>query len=35
MHYYLGELAWNNGDVATGRARYDAALADDPAYVRR
>lgn len=33
VHYYLGELAWNNGDVATAAKDYDAALADDPAYV--
>lgn len=32
-HYYLGELAWNNGDVNTAAKDYDAALADDPAYV--
>jgi tetratricopeptide (TPR) repeat protein len=31
--YYLGELAWNNGDPATARRSYDAALAADPAYL--
>lgn len=33
VHYYLGELSWNNGDVATAAKDYDAALVDDPAYV--
>lgn len=32
-HYYLGELAWNNGDVAAAAAAYDTALIDDPSYV--
>jgi tetratricopeptide (TPR) repeat protein len=31
--YYLGELAWNDGDSAGARRQYDAALAADPAYV--
>ncbi|MCU1589440.1 MAG: hypothetical protein JWP11_696 [Frankiales bacterium] len=31
--YYLGELAWNNGDAATARRQYDAALAADPVYL--
>lgn len=31
--YYLGELAWNNGDPARARREYDAALAADPAYL--
>jgi tetratricopeptide (TPR) repeat protein len=31
--YYLGELAWNNGDVAGARRWYDAAVAADPAYL--
>ena len=29
-HYYLGELAWNEGDFAAARAAYDAGLAADP-----
>lgn len=33
VHYYLGELAWNNGDIDGAAAAYDAALADDAAYV--
>ncbi|MCU1692100.1 MAG: hypothetical protein JWM64_1191, partial [Frankiales bacterium] len=32
-HHYLGELAWNSGDLAAARAGYDAALADDPDYL--
>ena len=32
-HYYLGELAWNSGDLAGAAAGYDAALLDDPSYV--
>lgn len=31
--YYLGELAWNNGDAAVARTAYDEALAADPAYL--
>jgi tetratricopeptide (TPR) repeat protein len=31
--YYLGELAWNNGDPAKARQEYDAALAADPSYL--
>ncbi|MCA1710156.1 MAG: tetratricopeptide repeat protein [Actinobacteria bacterium] len=31
--YYLGELAWNNGDRKTARTSYDAALAADQAYL--
>jgi tetratricopeptide (TPR) repeat protein len=31
--YYLGELAWNNGDRTTARHSYDDALATDPAYL--
>ncbi len=31
--HYLGELAWNSGDLTEARARYDAALADDPEYL--
>lgn len=31
--YYLGELAWNGGDLTTARSRYDTALADDPDYL--
>ena len=31
--YYLGELAWNNGDPKAARASYDQALAADPAYL--
>lgn len=29
-HYYLGELAWNSGDVAAARQAYEAGLAADP-----
>ena len=29
-HYYLGELAWNEGDFAAARAAYDVGLAADP-----
>ncbi len=32
-HHYLGELAWNNGDVQTASDAYEAALAADPSYV--
>ena len=31
--YYLGELAWNNGDAGAARRSYDAALEADPSYV--
>jgi tetratricopeptide (TPR) repeat protein len=31
--YYLGELAWNNGDRAGARRAYDDALAADPSYL--
>jgi tetratricopeptide (TPR) repeat protein len=31
--YYLGELAWNNGDRTAARRSYDEALAADPAYL--
>ncbi|MCW2777859.1 MAG: hypothetical protein JWN17_1584, partial [Frankiales bacterium] len=31
--HYLGELAWNSGDLAGARAGYDAALAADPDYL--
>lgn len=30
--YYLGELAWNSGDVPTARAAYEAGLVADPSY---
>ena len=33
VQHYLGELAWNSGDVDTAARSYDAALAADPAYV--
>ncbi len=33
VHYYLGELAWNHGDVDGAAKAYDAAIADDPSYV--
>ena len=29
-HYYLGELAWNDGDLAAARAAYEDGLAADP-----
>ncbi|MEO6203770.1 MAG: tetratricopeptide repeat protein [Mycobacteriales bacterium] len=32
-YYYLGELAWNNGDQKQAREQYDAALAADQAYL--
>ncbi len=32
-HYYLGELAWNNGATDTARAQYDEALQADQAYL--
>ena len=32
-HYYLGELAWNNGDTATASREYAAALTTDQAYL--
>ena len=32
-HHYLGELAWNTGDLPAAAAGYDAALAADPGYV--
>ena len=32
-YYYLGELAWNNGDRKGARDYYDQALAVDPAYL--
>lgn len=31
--YYLGELAWNSGDLASARQEYDAAVAADPTYL--
>ena len=31
--HYLGELAWNEGDLDRAAAGYDAALAADPSYV--
>lgn len=31
--YYLGELAWNNGDPKAARQAYDDALAADPKYL--
>jgi tetratricopeptide (TPR) repeat protein len=31
--YYLGELAWNEGDLQAARAAYDAGLAADPGYL--
>ncbi|MDT7570829.1 MAG: hypothetical protein QOE05_1003 [Actinomycetota bacterium] len=31
--FYLGELAWNNGDAAGARRHYDEALAADPSYL--
>ena len=31
--HYLGELAWNNGDLPAARAAYDAALQADPGYL--
>ncbi len=31
--YYLGELAWNTGDVRGAATRYDAALRADAAYL--
>jgi tetratricopeptide (TPR) repeat protein len=32
-YYYVGELAWNNGDPKAARQSYDDALAVDPAYL--
>ncbi|HEY0486697.1 MAG TPA: tetratricopeptide repeat protein [Mycobacteriales bacterium] len=31
--YYLGELAWNAGDLRTARSRYDEGLRRAPAYL--
>ncbi len=31
--HFLGELAWNSGDLVAARAGYDAALLADPAYL--
>jgi tetratricopeptide (TPR) repeat protein len=31
--YYLGELAWNNGDATAARRQYDEALTADPSYL--
>lgn len=31
--YYLGELAWNSGDLVTAGAQYAAGLAADPSYL--
>ena len=31
--YYLGELAWNSGDLVAATAAYDAGLTADPAYL--
>jgi len=31
--YYLGELAWNNGDPTAARQAYDDAVATDPKYL--
>lgn len=31
--YYLGELAWNNGDLAAARSAYESALTTAPEYV--
>ncbi len=31
--YYLGEIAWNEGDLAAARAAYEKGLAADPAYL--
>jgi tetratricopeptide (TPR) repeat protein len=31
--YYLGELAWNTGDLQAARASYDDALVADPDYL--
>lgn len=33
VQHYLGELAWNAGDLPRARARYEQALALDPAYL--
>jgi tetratricopeptide (TPR) repeat protein len=33
VHYYLGELAWNSGDLPGARTAYEAGLAADPGYV--
>jgi tetratricopeptide (TPR) repeat protein len=32
--YYLGELAWNTGDLAAAREAYDDALVADPDYLQ-
>ena len=32
--FYLGELAWNTGDLTAARSAYDSALAQDPRYVQ-
>jgi tetratricopeptide (TPR) repeat protein len=32
--YYLGELAWNTGDLAAARAAYEDALIADPDYLQ-
>lgn len=32
--FYLGELAWNTGDLAAARAAYDDALIADPGYLQ-
>ncbi|MEX2289738.1 MAG: tetratricopeptide repeat protein [Mycobacteriales bacterium] len=31
--YYLGELAWNTGDVEAARTAYEAGLSVDPSYL--
>jgi len=31
--YYLGELAWNSGDLATAAHRYDQGMRSDPSYL--
>jgi tetratricopeptide (TPR) repeat protein len=31
--YYLGELAWNTGDIRGARSHYDDALVADPGYL--
>lgn len=33
-HYYLGELAWNAGDLDTADREYEAGLASDPSYLQ-
>jgi tetratricopeptide (TPR) repeat protein len=32
-HYYLGELAWNTGDLPAAMQAYEAGLAADPTYL--